>query len=170
MSHTTHISVPLPGSLLLHSGRRSLHPLSRARHLLPARRHPARDQPGRPSLVAGLQGRGVDPDPGRPHSEVRKIYWMREEEEMAVFLSRKVPTCFTIISKSPLYLPPLGLYESFPEEIVLAWPCSSTGWTSSHRRGCRRRESSSKCLPGGEDPSSQLRNFLRHETKKILII
>ena len=47
--------LPLPGPLLLQPGGRPLHPLPRARDLLPAGGHPTRHQQGRSSLVAGLQ-------------------------------------------------------------------------------------------------------------------
>ena len=47
--------VPLPGALQLQPRGRPLHPLPRARHLLPARGHPPRHQQGWSALVAGLQ-------------------------------------------------------------------------------------------------------------------
>ena len=58
-------SVSLSCSLLLPPGRRPLHPVPRARDLVPARRHPARHQQGGSPLVAGLQGRRVDANVGR---------------------------------------------------------------------------------------------------------
>ena len=59
------LPAPLPLALQLQPRRRSLHPVPRIGHLVPARRYPARHQQGGSELVAGLQRRGVDPNARR---------------------------------------------------------------------------------------------------------
>ena len=62
--------------------------------------------------MAGLQGRRVDSDSGRPHSEVTQIYCggTEEEEEETALLSGNVQSSFI-----------------FPyKRFIVAWHCSNT--------------------------------------------